>query len=76
MVLDECLAQREGDSNNRTFEAQLNQQFAQVIQNIASIEDKEIQQRIEISINNIRNSICHIPTDLALNTAHEGASYG
>ena len=75
-VLDECLAQRESDSNNRTFEAQLNQQFAQVIQNIASIEDKEIQQRIEISINNIRNSICHIPTDLALNTAHEGASYG
>lgn len=75
-TLDACLAQRESDSNNGIFEAQLNQQFAQVIQNIASIEDKEIQQRIEISINNIRNSICHIPTDLALNTAHEGASYG
>ena len=75
-TLDQCLAQCESHSNNIAFEARLSQQFAQVLENIASVENDDIRHRIEISINNIRNSICHIPTGLALDTAHEGASYG
>ena len=75
-TLDQCLAQCESHSNNTAFEARLSQQFAQVLENIASVENDDIRHRIEISINNIRNSICHIPTGLALDTAHEGASYG
>lgn len=75
-TLDQCLAQCESHSNNTAFEARLSQQFAQVLENIPSVENDDIRHRIEISINNIRNSICHIPTGLALDTAHEGASYG
>ena len=75
-TLDQCLAQCESHSNNIAFEARLSQQFAQVLENIPSVENDDIRHRIEISINNIRNSICHIPTGLALDTAHEGASYG
>lgn len=75
-TLDQCLAQCESHSNNIAFEARLSQQFAQVLENIPSVENDDIRHRIEISINNIRNSICHIPTGLALDTAHGGASYG
>jgi len=36
------------------------QQFDQVLQDAQAVGDQDIRQRIEISVNNIRNSICHI----------------
>jgi uncharacterized membrane protein YccC len=36
------------------------QQFDQVLQYAQAVGDQDIRQRIEISVNNIRNSICHI----------------
>ena len=36
------------------------QQFDQVLQDAQAVGDQDIRQRIEISVNNIRNSICHL----------------
>ena len=43
--------------------------FEQINQQVQSLGDEDIRHRIEISVNNIRNSICHISTaDTQLST--------
>lgn len=39
---------------------QLIEQFNQVIEDVQAVGDEDIRHRIEISVNNIRNSMCHI----------------
>ncbi len=39
---------------------QLIQQFDQVIDDVQAVGDEDIRHRIEISVNNIRSSMCHI----------------
>ena len=48
-----------GQADNNLRQA-LIQQFDQVLQDAQAVGDQDIRQRIEISVNNIRNSICHI----------------
>ncbi len=59
---------REANQLNDVLKNELTQQFEQITHDAQAVGDEDIRHRIEISVNNIRNSICHISsTDIPPN---------
>ncbi|MFW1745936.1 FUSC family protein [Acinetobacter guillouiae] len=59
-LLNQWLSEKAITQPDDNLRQALIQQFAQVLQDAQAVGDQDIRQRIEISVNNIRNSICHI----------------
>jgi uncharacterized membrane protein YccC len=59
-LLNQWLSEKAVTQPDDNLRQALIQQFAQVLQDAQAVGDQDIRQRIEISVNNIRNSICHI----------------
>ena len=59
-MLSRWLAERESNRVDDVLRQELVQQFVQVVQDAQAVGDEDIRHRIEISINNIRDSICHM----------------
>lgn len=58
-LLKQWLIQREENLSNEPLVSSLLYMFDQVVADAQSVGDVDIRQRVEISVNNIRNSICH-----------------
>lgn len=58
-LLNQWLVQCELNQRSEKLSASLGYMFDQVLTDVQSLGDEDIRQRVEISINNIRNSICH-----------------
>lgn len=59
-LLNQWLIEKAVTQPDDNLRQALIQQFDQVLQDAQAVGDQDIRQRIEISVNNIRNSICHI----------------
>ncbi|WP_327858018.1 FUSC family protein [Acinetobacter guillouiae] len=59
-LLNQWLSEKAVTQPDDNLRQALIQQFDQVLQDAQAVGDQDIRQRIEISVNNIRNSICHI----------------
>lgn len=59
-LLNQWLSEKAVIQPDDNLRQALIQQFDQVLQDAQAVGDQDIRQRIEISVNNIRNSICHI----------------
>lgn len=59
-LLNQWLSEKAVTQPDDNLRQTLIQQFDQVLQDAQAVGDQDIRQRIEISVNNIRNSICHI----------------
>lgn len=62
-LLNQWLSEKAVTQPDDNLRQALIQQFDQVLQDAQAVGDQDIRQRIEISVNNIRNSICHIHLD-------------
>ncbi|RZG45514.1 FUSC family protein [Acinetobacter wuhouensis] len=60
-LLSQWLSERESYQVDDALQHQLIEQFSQVVADAQAVGDEDIRHRIEISVNNIRNSICHLP---------------
>ena len=58
-LLKQWLIQREENLPCEPLASSLLYMFDQVLADVQSVGDEDIRQRVEISVNNIRNSICH-----------------
>ncbi|MEG0483153.1 MAG: FUSC family protein [Acinetobacter sp.] len=58
-LLKQWLIQREENLPSEPLASSLLYVFDQVLADVQSVGDEDIRQRVEISVNNIRNSICH-----------------
>lgn len=58
-LLAQWLTQREAKQFSGNVPVALLSMFDQVLVDVQSVGDEDIRQRVEISVNNIRNSICH-----------------
>ena len=58
-LLDQWLAQREVNQFGQKVPTSLLTMFDQVLSDVQTVGDGDIRLRVEISVNNIRNSICH-----------------
>jgi len=73
-LLNQWLSEKAVTQPDDNLRQALIQQFDQVLQDAQAVGDQDIRQRIEISVNNIRNSICHIHlVDAQPSTALVGA---
>jgi len=73
-LLNQWLSENAVTQPDDNLRQALIQQFDQVLQDAQAVGDQDIRQRIEISVNNIRNSICHIHlVDAQPSTALVGA---
>lgn len=59
-LLNQWLSEKAVTQPDDNLRQALIQQFDQVLQGAQAVGDQDIRQRIEISVNNIRNSICHL----------------
>lgn len=67
--LNQWFGLKEKGQNDQQLLTSIVRQLDQILHQAQSIGDEDIRHRIEISINNIRNSICHIPMITTENSA-------
>jgi type III secretory pathway component EscV len=59
-LLERWWTEKKHSQSTDHIKQQLIQQFDQVIDDVQAVGDEDIRHRIEISVNNIRSSMCHI----------------
>ncbi|OTG89757.1 FUSC family protein [Acinetobacter sp. ANC 3813] len=64
-LLDDYFRAKELQQPEHTLQADILQAIALLMQQSSELENAELAQRLRISLNNIRSSLCHAPADVS-----------